>query len=378
MATTTPNYLWSVPTSSDLVKNGATAIETLGDSVDASLWNSGYGQAGKNKIINGDFSINQRSFSSTTGTGYGLDRWLNNSAGDGTTTFSTQAFTTGTAPVAGYESTNFLRIVTTGQTTAAVFSRLDQKIENVRTFAGQSVTVSFWAKAASGTPSIAPEFQQVFGSGGSPSATVNGIIASTPKQAITTSWARYSFNIAIPSISGKTIGTANDSNLTLGLYVSAGSNFNARTGTLGIQSNTFEVWGVQVEYGSYATPFQTASGGSPQAELAMCQRYYFRNSGDSTNDFILGYTGTSSTTTTPRWAFQPPVTMRTAPTSIEFANLQAIDAGAGYALSALAIGAGDQPNVLYIVGTSAALTAYRPLAINAASASAYLGISAEL
>jgi len=37
MATTTPNYGWTVPTSSDLVKNGATAIETLGDSIDASL-----------------------------------------------------------------------------------------------------------------------------------------------------------------------------------------------------------------------------------------------------------------------------------------------------------------------------------------------------
>jgi hypothetical protein len=37
MATTTPNYGWPVPTSSDLVKNGATAIEGLGDAIDASL-----------------------------------------------------------------------------------------------------------------------------------------------------------------------------------------------------------------------------------------------------------------------------------------------------------------------------------------------------
>jgi hypothetical protein len=37
MATTTPNFGWTVPTSSDLVKNGAVAIETLGDSIDASL-----------------------------------------------------------------------------------------------------------------------------------------------------------------------------------------------------------------------------------------------------------------------------------------------------------------------------------------------------
>jgi hypothetical protein len=37
MATTTPNFGWPVPTSSDLVKNGATAIEGLGDAIDASL-----------------------------------------------------------------------------------------------------------------------------------------------------------------------------------------------------------------------------------------------------------------------------------------------------------------------------------------------------
>lgn len=38
MATTTPNYGWSVPTSTDYVAQGAVAIETLGDSVDASLF----------------------------------------------------------------------------------------------------------------------------------------------------------------------------------------------------------------------------------------------------------------------------------------------------------------------------------------------------
>jgi hypothetical protein len=38
MATTTPNFGWDVPTSTDLVTNGAVAIETLGDQIDASLW----------------------------------------------------------------------------------------------------------------------------------------------------------------------------------------------------------------------------------------------------------------------------------------------------------------------------------------------------
>jgi hypothetical protein len=37
MATTTPNFGWPVPTSTDLVKDGAVAIESLGDAIDASL-----------------------------------------------------------------------------------------------------------------------------------------------------------------------------------------------------------------------------------------------------------------------------------------------------------------------------------------------------
>lgn len=38
MATVTPNYSWPVPTSTDLVKNGATAIEALGDAIDATVF----------------------------------------------------------------------------------------------------------------------------------------------------------------------------------------------------------------------------------------------------------------------------------------------------------------------------------------------------
>ena len=38
MATVTPNYSWPVPQSSDLVKDGATAIEALGDAIDATVF----------------------------------------------------------------------------------------------------------------------------------------------------------------------------------------------------------------------------------------------------------------------------------------------------------------------------------------------------
>jgi len=226
--------------------------------------------AGKNKIINGDFNINQRGFTSTTTSAvYTFDRWRT-VYGGGTTTYSSQSFTLGSAPVAGYEARNFVRIVTASQSTTTDYAQYIQNIEDVRTFAGQTVTLSFWAKASTGTPSIAAEAAQNFGTGGSPSSQVNTTFGKT---AITSSWARYSLTLAIPSISGKTLGTNNDSFLGIAFWTSAGSAYDARTSSLGIQNVTIDIWGVQVEAGSVATPFTTATG-TLAGELAACQRYY--------------------------------------------------------------------------------------------------------
>lgn len=43
MATTTPNYGWPVPTSTDFVKDGATAIKALGDAIDTTVAGLGSG-----------------------------------------------------------------------------------------------------------------------------------------------------------------------------------------------------------------------------------------------------------------------------------------------------------------------------------------------
>ena len=376
MATTTPNYGWSVPTSSDLVKNGATAIETLGDSVDDALWNSGFGQAGKNKFINGDFTVNQRAFTTTTtSNAYMEDRWQSRATGDGTTTHSIQTFTPGTAPVAGYEGSTYHRIVTTGQTNAAVLSAIVQRIDSVRTFAGQTVTLSFWAKAASGTPSIAVRGIQAFGTGGSSNVEV-----PITKKAITTSWARYSYTFTVPSISGKTVGTANDQ-LAMFIAVSVGTDATTFFDNLGIQTNTFDFWGVQIEYGSKATPFQTASGGSPQSELAMCQRYYVRYGGNSVYEAVSGFgSGYSSTNVAINCVL--PVQMRTTPSSLEYSTLAVQDiVGAPIAVSSVSIFASNSGSKIVQIAcvTAGGITSYRPYcALTNNSTSGYLGFSAEL
>ena len=222
----------------------------------------------RNAIINGDFRINQRAFTSTTTTAtYGLDRWYLET-NTGTSTYSTQSFTPGNA-ISGYEPINFARIVTSGQSATGSFSLLTQQIEDVRNLAGQTATVSFWAKTASGTPKVAVTLDQLFGSGGSPSSTVNNLFGTVT---LSTSWTRYTLTATVASISGKTIGTtANTSALRLRLWVSGGSDLNPSAQSIGAQNNTFDFWGVQVEAGSVATPFEQRPIG---IELALCQRYY--------------------------------------------------------------------------------------------------------
>jgi hypothetical protein len=260
--------------------------------------------AGKNRIINGNFAINQRAFTSnTTNNSYNFDRFVQANSG-GTVTVTPQTFTVGAAPVAGYEAKNFVRIVTASQSAAGDYALYGQKIEDVRTLAGQTATVSFWAKAASGTPKIGVTLDQYFGTGGGASATVVNTVAT---QTLTTSWVRYSFTITVPSISGKTIGTDNNSSLSLYIVTSAGTNIvSAGYPNTGIQNITVDIWGVQVEQGSTATAFATASGNSQQGELAMCQRYF--------QSPLPGYLmqGTNSTRINCNVFF--PVSMRAIPT----------------------------------------------------------------
>ena len=87
MATTTPNFGWPVPTSTDLVKDGATAIEALGDGIDASLLDLKGGTTGQilAKASNTDLDYS----------------WIANDQGDITAVVAGTgiAVTSGTGPV---------------------------------------------------------------------------------------------------------------------------------------------------------------------------------------------------------------------------------------------------------------------------------------
>lgn len=222
----------------------------------------------RNAVINGNFDFWQRgtSLSSSSGTKYLSDRWLNECVGSSLVS-SRQAFTLGQTSVP-YEPKYFHRTVVTSVTGANNYCIMGQRIEGLGFHANKNVTLSFYAKANT-TRNLSVSFAQKFGTGGSPSADVTGI--GTTKFNLTTSWQKFTVSTTIPSISGKTLGTNNDNYLALNMWFDAGSSLNSVTNTLGHQSGTFDIAQVQLEYGDIATPFEIRSFGE---ELTLCQRYY--------------------------------------------------------------------------------------------------------
>jgi len=331
--------------------------------------------AGKNKIINGDFAINQRGFSSESGgTNYAADRWKYNGSVS-TWTGSINTFTPGTAPVSGYEGKNYLRMVTSGQSGTGAYAAFTTRVEDVRTFAGQTTTLSFWAKASSGTPYVAADWLQLFGTGGS-----SAVIGTGQKVAITTSWARYSFTFAIDSVAGKTISTSGDSSVQIEIFTSAGTDYNTRAASMGIQSATIDIWGVQWEAGSVATSFQTATG-TIQGELAACQRYYTRESVTTTYAYFRS-SGNATNTTQARIIVPLPVQMRTKPSAMDIGGLLAVSDGVNlYSTGSFVLSANcttQNAQVEYTHG-SAVFTQYRYESLqDNNNGSTYLGFSAEL
>jgi hypothetical protein len=284
----TPIYNWPTPDNTGLVKNGALDMRSLGNAIDASMadlkggttgqvlakasntdmdftWSTASGgsnlfYAGKNKVINGDFGVWQRGTSFTVANDtYTADRFLVAANGGQTMAFTQQTFTAGTAPVSGYEGRFFYQYAVTAAGSGNSYNQLKTRIEGARTLAGQTATISFWAKG-SASYNITTVGYQSFGTGGSPSGSV--LAWSSGNFAVTTSWQRFSYSFTMPSVSGKTFGT--NGNDYVELYINMPTN----------QTSTTGIWGVQLEAGSTATDFVTASGNSFQGELAMCQRYY--------------------------------------------------------------------------------------------------------
>jgi|694.fasta_scaffold140875_4 hypothetical protein len=407
MATTTTNFGWDIPQSTDLVKDGATAIAALGQDIDTALvdlkggttgqvlakasgtdldysWTTpqvgditavtagtgitgggtsgavtvsfdeanfggGQGAAGKNILINGGFDIWQRGTSSATQGAYTTaDRWWMNAA---STTFSQETTTVPTG------SRYALKAVTSGTTTV----QFRQAIEtmNAIAFAGKTVVLSGEYQASTTTTIQTKLFYSTSvdvapaGSWTEITATSGGSVS-----AVNGSYTRSSSVFAVPSTTKSLMVLHDTGSVASGVSLYYGE--------------------IQLELGSIATPFQRV-GGTIQGELAACQRYYTRSTaGGAYTWFGQGQSYNAANVVI---GVQLPVAMRTTPTSIDYSNV-ALLSGATLTTSpsSFILETTESNNqigrVTFIKSGFTAAVPYILLANN--STSAFLGFSAEL
>ena len=289
--------------------------------------------AGKNRIINGDMRIDQRNAGasvtpSNTSKTYTVDRFAYiPSQGSKFAFQQTPSVTeTGYATRVAAGFTNYL--AATSQSAYAIGSTdyflLGQYIEGFNTIdlawgtaAAKPVTLSFWV------------YSSLTGNFG---ATINNnndqsypVLYNIP---VANTWTYVTINIP-----GATSGTWNKTTgqgIAVQFSLGTGSTYCGTSGVwsgtvylgatgqvnvVGTSGATFFITGVQLEAGSVATPFEHRQYGQ---ELALCQRYYWRNQPTITNSAMFG-SGYADSSTRAIFTAPLPVPMRTTP-SMGFAS----------------------------------------------------------
>ena len=290
--------------------NGYVWTGTAWDSTSAQPISLSTTAPGYNAIINGGFDIWQRGTSFTNMADvFCADRWAGlrgafdagmNVSQISTSNLAGTRYGARIQRVAGNTSTNNLRFGTTLESAMSI------------PLAGKTVTLSFYARAGanfssasnavfaylrSGTTIDAGRIiaGDNFGSGAAPVVENNFTL--------TTSWQRFSMT-----------GTVSSTATQLGVGFLSGV-----AGTAGT-NDYWEITGVQLEEGGAATAFRR-NAPSIQAELAACQRYYYRAIADFAGTQFGLLRAESGTNAIGQVMF--PVSMRTAPTSFEWSGTAA-------------------------------------------------------
>jgi hypothetical protein len=320
----------------------------------------------KNRLINGGMNIFQRNTTLSTNNtqGYSVDRMWGFSGASTAATYS-QISSTG---LAGFPFA--IRCQRTAGNTGTNGVYMGQIVEsnNLQDLQGQSVTISFWARAGSNYSPTSSSLTLFLRTGTVAdqglTALINGwtgLVQQSSGVTLTTSWQFFSRTFSVASNVQE-----------LSAFFEA-----ATTGTAGA-NDFYDITGFQLEKGSTATSFDYRPYGT---ELNLCQRYYYRIKAGAVGDnFNVGYC--DSTTVAPLM-LSFPVSMRTPPTALEQSgtagDYTVIHAGANTTCSSVpsfATATTDNSRVNFTVASG--FTAGRGAIGRAANTSAYLAWSAEL
>jgi hypothetical protein len=397
---TSPNFGWLEPDNTDLVKNGALAIRTLGDAIDASLVDLKGGTTGqvlakasntdmdfvwandatggaavnKNYLINGGFAVAQRGTSFTASAtannndAYTLDRWYILSDTNDVIDVTQD---TSTVPTNGQFA--IALDVETANKKFGIATIIENK--DVIGLVGNTVTFSFKAKVSSTTKldnvkaaivawsgtadTVTSDIISAWGAEGTnPTLIANATYENSPANlSVTTSYATYSVSAAVD--------TASTKNLILFVWSDV---------TDTTAGDFLYIAESKLELGSTATAFVYA-GGTIQGELAACQRYYQRWSNTGETGICMGI---GQNSTAGQSELRHIVEMRTSPTAIEYNA--AVSATDHYSFTStntsLAFVGASRWTTWFIINVASGIVAGRSLFVQ--TNSGFVGVSAEL
>lgn len=383
---TTPTYAIPYPIGTDRVMDGDNAMQAIAERVEAILSQldptvTGAPAGRRNVIRNGDMGVTQRGPAGVVGTPSGVytgaDGWLAWASG-AALSLAVGNLGAGLQPWKNYVTAN----MSVAAAAAADYAFTSQRIEDVRTLAGQKVTLSFMAGSATPGRVLGIGLRQSFGTGGSPSATADAAMGSVVVNS--TGMTRYSVTFTVPSIAGKTIGSNENSYLELRLWLGTGATNQPASG-LSVAQGTQAAWslnltGVQLEAGPVATPFEFLA---QQAQLAWCQRYFWRTPTAGGTGAVLAPSGICGSSTHVFCQVTFPVPMRAVPSmaaAVAAGNYIVTNRTGNVAANGLTLTIATTPLVADIdVGIAGGFTINAPAMLQQnVNAGAVLDFSAEL
>jgi len=289
----------------------------------AQIASTGVSEAFKNRIINGAMVIDQRNAGASVtpaNAAYTLDRWV--AYLSQSSKYSVQQNAGSVTPPAGFK--NYLGVTSLSAYTVGSgdYFQIQQRIEGFNTSDldfgtanAKTVTLSFWVRSSlTGT----------FG-GALRNSDGNRCYPFSYTISSANTWEQKSVTIA-GDTTGTWVGATNGIGMVVNFSLGMGSTYSGTAGAwasadyasatgatsvVGTNGATFYITGVQLEVGSTATSFDYRPYGT---ELALCQRYYWKQAytvannrygtgigiGDATIDGII---------------INLPVTMRSSPTN---------------------------------------------------------------
>lgn len=317
----------------------------------------------KNPVLNSNMSVWQRGTSMAgSGSAFSADRWQSYRSVAGST-FSRQA----TGDTTNLPNIQYcVRMSRDSGNTSTANIALIQNFETVNSipFAGKTITYSFYARKGANysAASSALNVEVTTGTGTDQnllSGFTGAVTAIGSTATLTTTWQRFTFTATL------------NSNITqIGL-----STYFTPVGTAGA-ADYVEITGFQLEVGSSATAYYP-NGNTYQAELAACQRYYQRVTGNASNT-AYNIFGIAASATRVFCSYAAPVMFRSTPSVAQSSAYIGNTVISNQSITSISnYSNGGLTQISLDIGVGSGLTAGNPYFI-ALPLNAYLELSAEL